>query len=179
MALENEKREVKEKAVCSRMQNKFVEPAAFLYLKLMKEQLGAVSSELLIALYSVSGEKNTQAFKIKTLMFHLTQIHPPPEELPVSWTFLEQSNMRAFVPPTEATMKDTMTPGVHLCSLIFGRINSPAFVFSLSSKNLDQTQKRDLPTHGAEFHLKQHPLLLVTRQSFCTTHWLPNEKELV
>lgn len=45
MALENEKREVKEKAVCSRMQNKFVEPAAFLYLKLMKEQLGAVSSE--------------------------------------------------------------------------------------------------------------------------------------
>lgn len=129
--------------------------------------------------YIASLGKNTQAFKIKTLMFHLTQIHPPPEELPVSWTFLEQSNMRAFVPPTEATMKDTMTPGVHLCSLIFGRINSPAFVFSFSSKNLDQTQKGDLPTHGAEFHLKQHPLLLVTRQSSCTTHWLPNKKELV
>lgn len=40
------------------MQNKFVEPTAFLYLKLMKEQLGAVSSELLIALYSVSGKKH-------------------------------------------------------------------------------------------------------------------------
>lgn len=63
MALENEKREVKEKAVCSRMQNKFVEPAAFLYLKLMKEQLGAVSSELLIALYSVSGKKTPRPLK--------------------------------------------------------------------------------------------------------------------
>lgn len=67
MALENEKRE--KAAVCSRMQNKFVEAAAFLYLTLMKEQLGAVSSELLIALCSVSGRKHTQAAKIKTLMF--------------------------------------------------------------------------------------------------------------
>lgn len=32
------------------MQNKFVEAVAVLYLTLMKEQLGAVSSELLIAL---------------------------------------------------------------------------------------------------------------------------------
>lgn len=32
-------------------------------------------------------------------------------------------------------------------------------VFFFSSKNLDQAQKGDLPTHGAEFHLKQHPML--------------------
>lgn len=43
------------------MQNEYVEIAAFFYLKLMKEQLQAVSSESQI----IVSLGNTQAFKIK------------------------------------------------------------------------------------------------------------------
>lgn len=59
--------EKKKKLSAAGCRTNFVEIAAFFHLKLMKEQLGAVSSELQIILL-FPGE-NTRAFKIKTLTF--------------------------------------------------------------------------------------------------------------